>query len=276
MISLGLFPDQTLELRVLGDIVRHQWTHHIHLQLMIASIFQRRPRQRPGDTATTQSLGHLGVPQRNPAHVVQLELEVSGLAVLLEFEPAHRLLFAHFTSAGCSQALGVEREISTSSGVISTETSANSGVLKYRSPVSGSMHRIVDPCGASAHTFNAAANVPPDEMPTKIPSCRARSLLQRIASAFVIRRIWLTPFVSTASLTSLAIKSGLHPCIGCGFHAECAEAGDPSGFRACATPLDSMGASYGSQTTTLFSGPSLASPRATPFSVPPVPNPVTQ
>src|ERR1700722_4119569 len=230
MISLGLFPNQTLEFRVLGNIVRHQWTHHIHLQLMIASIFQRRPRQRPGDTATTQSLGHLGVPQRDPAHVIQLELEVSGLAVFLEFEPAHRLLFAHFTSAGCSQALGVEREISTSSGVMSTDTSANSGVLKYRSPVSGSMHRTVDPWGASAQTFNAAANVPPEEMPTKIPSFRARSLLQRIASAFVMRRIWLTPFVSTTSLTSFAMKSGLHPCIGWGLNAGCAAEGDPSGL----------------------------------------------
>ena len=42
------------------------------------------------------------------------------------------------------------------------------------------------------------------------------------------------------------------------------------------TPLESNGASCGSQTTILVSGRSLARTRATPFRVPPVPYPVTQ
>ena len=46
---------------------------------------------------------------------------------------------------------------------MSTGMSANNGVLRYRSPVSGSMHSTVEPCGASAHTFIAPANVPPAE-----------------------------------------------------------------------------------------------------------------
>src|SRR5918996_658404 len=69
--------------------------------------------------------------------------------------------------------------------------SPNSGVVRYRSPVSGSMQRIVDPFGASLHTWMAAAKVPPAEVPTKIPSSRARRLLHCIASgaATVITRL---------------------------------------------------------------------------------------
>ena len=44
------------------------------------------------------------------------------------------------------------------------------------------MQRMTDPCGASSAIFMAAANVPPAETPTKIPSFRASSLLHRIAS----------------------------------------------------------------------------------------------
>ena len=62
------------------------------------------------------------------------------------------------------------------------------------------------------------------------------------------------------------------------FHkaAKRATAGVPSGLRCCGAPLVSIGASSGSQTMILVSGRSLARTRATPFSVPPVPNPVTQ
>ena len=85
----------------------------------------------------------------------------------------------------------------------------------------------------------------------------------------------ITP-MSTASPVSFGMKSGLQPCIGCGFNAGLALAGEPSGLRSCGVPLVSIGASSGSQTTIFVSGRSLASTRATPFSVPPVPKPVTQ
>src|ERR1019366_7887591 len=75
----------------------------------------------------------------------------------------------------------------------------NCNVGKKRStqialPVSGSMHRIVDPLGACAATCSAPAKVAPEEMPTKMPSLRASSLLQRMASAFGIRTTWLMTF----------------------------------------------------------------------------------
>lgn len=56
-----------------------------------------------------------------------------------------------YCGAGIQQ-LGVECEISCSSAVMSLATSAKSGVLRYRSPVSGSMHRMVEPFGAVAAT----------------------------------------------------------------------------------------------------------------------------
>ena len=82
--------------------------------------------------------------------------------------------------------------------------------------------------------------------------------------------LWIT-FMATASAVSLGMKSGVQPCIGCGLKAGCGADGEPSGLRACSTPLPSSGASSGSQTMILVSGISFASTRATPFSVPPVP-----
>ena len=82
--------------------------------------------------------------------------------------------------------------------------------------------------------------------------------------------------MSTASPVIFGMKSGLQPCIGCGLNAALGLEGDPSGLRACVEPLESIGASLGSQTMIFVSGRSFASTRATPFSVPPVPNPVTQ
>ena len=52
---------------------------------------------------------------------------------------------ARVASSYARRALGVDREISSSSSVMSAGISANSGVLRYRSPVSGSMQRTVAP-----------------------------------------------------------------------------------------------------------------------------------
>ena len=54
-------------------------------------------------------------------------------------------------------AAGVEREMVISSSVMSAGTSANNGVPKYRSPVSGSMHSTVAPFGASVQSLSAPA-----------------------------------------------------------------------------------------------------------------------
>jgi hypothetical protein len=50
----------------------------------------------------------------------------AGLPMGLDSPPGGVFLY----HAGCSQALGVERAISSSSGVMSAEISANSGVLR--------------------------------------------------------------------------------------------------------------------------------------------------
>src|SRR5262249_21261861 len=68
------------------------------------------------------------------------------------------------------RAVGVERDISSSSSVMSAGISANNGVLRYRSPVSGSMQRTVAPLAASRHTWGVPPNGAPAVMPTKIPS----------------------------------------------------------------------------------------------------------
>jgi hypothetical protein len=52
-------------------------------------------------------------------------------------------------------ALGVEREIFSSSSLMSAGTSANRGVLKWRSPVSGSMQSMFAYFSASAATLSA-------------------------------------------------------------------------------------------------------------------------
>ena len=171
---------------------------------------------------------------------------------------------------------GVEFEIFSSSSFMSTPTSANSGVERYRSPVSGSMHSTVEPGAAVLQTSSAPAKVAPAVIPTKMPSFCASSRLHFMASgpAIVMMRL-ITP-MSTASPVIFGMKSGLQPCIGCGLNAALGLAGDPSGLRSCVEPLESIGASLGSQTMIFVSGRSFASTRATPFSVPPVPNPVTQ
>jgi hypothetical protein len=55
-------------------------------------------------------------------------------------------------------------------------TPSNSGVLRYRSPVSGNIARITEPFSTVFATSNAAASVAPDDMPTKIPSSAASCL----------------------------------------------------------------------------------------------------
>mmetsp|Transcript_19713 Transcript_19713/g.35446 ORF Transcript_19713/g.35446 Transcript_19713/m.35446 type:complete len:168 (+) Transcript_19713:70-573(+) len=66
--------------------------------------------------------------------------------------------------------LGVDLAISNSSSFISAEILANNGVLKYLSPVSGSMATNTDPSGAFLAVSTAAHTVAPPEIPVRIPS----------------------------------------------------------------------------------------------------------
>ena len=86
------------------------------------------------------------------------------------------------TLKGRAPLARVEREISSSSSVMSTSISAKRGVLRYHSPVSGNIQRTVAPLGASSQIRSALAKVAPAVIPTKIPSF-ASCLLQCIASA---------------------------------------------------------------------------------------------
>src|SRR5450631_2140420 len=122
------------------------------------------------------------------------------------------------------------------------------------------MQRMFAPFSASAAIFSAPARVPPEVMPTKMPSWIARSLLQRMASGPAIGRMRSMTFIATASSVSLGIKSGVQPCIGCGLNVGCGAAGVPSEFRDCAMPLANSYASSGSQTTIFVSGRSELTP----------------
>ena len=122
--------------------------------------------------------------------------------------------------------------------------------------VSGSIARITDPAGASAATLSAAANVPPEEMPQKMPSLPDSLRAVSMASASVTGTIlWATSCFSTAGT-----KSGVQPWILCGAH------GLPS----------SSAAPAGSVAMIWVSGRASRSTSPTPVRVPPVPQPVTK
>src|ERR1700684_4528062 len=70
------------------------------------------------------------------------------------------------------------------------------------------MHRMFAPFGASLAIFSAPAKVPPEVMPTKMPSLAASSLLQRMASAPEIGRIRSMSFRCTASPGQLRNEIG--------------------------------------------------------------------
>ena len=138
------------------------------------------------------------------------------------------------------------------------------------------VHSTVDPFGADSQIFKAPENVAPLEVPTKIPSFCASSCDSRIASAPLIGTIWCISFIETASSVSLGMKSGAQPCITCGRKFGWLAEGEPSATRGYGMPLLSIGRLSGSQTMIFVFGLFSASTRATPFNVPPVPNPVTQ
>ena len=74
-------------------------------------------------------------------------------------------------------------------------------IRRQTAECSGSARLYPAACRESSHpsappraTCSAPAKVPPDVMPTKIPSFFARSLLQRIASALGMGSTWLIAF----------------------------------------------------------------------------------
>src|SRR5690606_6753365 len=86
----------------------------------------------------------------------------------------------------CRQAAnwkpGVESDSASSSLSMSASMPSKSGVDRYRSPVSGSMHSMTDPAGACSATWRATPKVAPAEIPQKMPSFWASSLAHFIAS----------------------------------------------------------------------------------------------
>ncbi len=138
------------------------------------------------------------------------------------------------------------------------------------------MHNTFDPGSAFSATASAPASVAPAEMPTKMPSLVASSPHKRNASLPSIGMIASIILASTASSVSFGMKSGLQPCIKCGRNNGWLSAGVPSSSRSWGMPLPSMGELSGSQTMIFVSGLFSLSTRDTPFSVPPVPKPVTQ
>jgi hypothetical protein len=111
---------------------------------------------------------------------------------------------------------GVERDTSSSSAVISSPISANSGVDRYRSPVSGNMQTMFVPGFERCAIASAAASVAPLDVPTKIPSRRASSRASLSASLPATGTISSTRPAPTASSVSFEMKSGDQPCIKCG------------------------------------------------------------
>ena len=171
------------------------------------------------------------------------------------------------------RALGVDREICISSSVMSAGMER---VLRYRSPVSGSMRSTVAPLAASRQTCSAPANVAPAVMPTKMPS-----LLGELAAAMhrvsVGNRQNTIDYVHSHRITrQLRNKIGAPPLHRMRLPGGVGRRGRPVRLPLLRARLVSTGASAGSQTTIFVSGRSLARTRATPFRVPPVPKPVTQ
>ena len=109
-------------------------------------------------------------------------------------------------------------------------------------------------------------------MPTKMPSFWASSRLQRMRVGVGNGMIRLMTFMSTASPVSFGMKSG-RPAL----HRMRLEGRDGRRRRTVGVALlrrrrcRASARRRGSQTTILVSGRSLASTRATPLSVPPVP-----
>mmetsp|Transcript_42538 Transcript_42538/g.134191 ORF Transcript_42538/g.134191 Transcript_42538/m.134191 type:complete len:203 (+) Transcript_42538:638-1246(+) len=171
---------------------------------------------------------------------------------------------------GTSWKEGVEVAISSSSSFMSASMSAKSGVERYRSPVSGSMASMTDPSGAFLAVSSAAHIVPPPEMPVRSPSLAASALAVAMAEAAGMGTSSSLSW-SGASSSTLGMKSGVQPWIGCGLKAGGDPAGAPSASRSVGMPLASRPASSGSASMILRSGRSFLSARPAPLKVPPVP-----
>jgi hypothetical protein len=121
------------------------------------------------------------------------------------------------------------------------------------------MHRMLLPGGAASAICSAPASVAPPEIPARIPSFVASSRARRRDSAPLTGRILSMSPAAIASWVSLAMKSGLQPCIRCGRKAGWLTPGN-SGWG---TPLPRIAELSGSHTTMPVSGRSAFSTLAT-------------
>ena len=135
---------------------------------------------------------------------------------------------------------------------------------------------MVLPFSACLAISIAPASVAPPEIPTKMPSSVARARDSLSASAPLTGTMSSIVSAVAASSVSFGMKSGLQPCMRWGRNSGWLSTGLPSLSRSCGMPLPSVCELSGSHTTIRVSGRASLSTRDTPFSVPPVPNPVTQ
>ena len=93
------------------------------------------------------------------------------------------------------------------------------------------MARVTEPLGAVLAVSSAAHMVPPPEMPVRRPSLAARALAVAMASEAGMGTSSSIRSGMGASSSTLGMKSGVQPWIGCGLNAGCEEAGEPSALR---------------------------------------------
>ena len=87
--------------------------------------------------------------------------------------------------------------------------SANKGVDRYRSAVSGNMASRTLPSFAVCATFSAAFTVAPADIPTNMPSDLANAKEVLMDSSSLTGIIWSAMSFSNTS----GMKSGVQPCI---------------------------------------------------------------
>ena len=158
-----------------------------------------------------------------------------------------------------------------SSSFISSLISLNSIVLKYLSPVSGSIAKITEPSSTVSANFAATAKVPPPEIPVRIPSCWASFIDVSIDSGPEILIRSSNKSLSIVSCSTNGIKSGVHPWIKWGWNAAWLFEANPSELLSWSSPDDIKAAFSGSVKIIFVSLSLLLISLAIPGTVPPVP-----
>ena len=86
--ALPFLADQVIELWMFADVVGDERADYVHLELLVAGVFEGGAGEGCGDSSSAKSGWHFGVPEGHPSLVVAVELEPSGFAILIELESA--------------------------------------------------------------------------------------------------------------------------------------------------------------------------------------------